>query len=130
MAPPATARPPVGAEPPQDALTYVRAVKSRFQATKPEVYEAFLEVMRDFKNARCVANDEPKGAPQWRFSPDDSALKHPPLDAPRPAPRAGATPRRWSAGLKNSWGDTPICSTASTASFQRCARPPVATRPG
>ena len=41
-------------EPPQDALTYVRAVKSRFQATKPEVYEAFLEVMRDFKNARCV----------------------------------------------------------------------------
>ena len=62
MAPPATARPPVGAEPPQDALTYVRAVKSRFQATKPEVYEAFLEVMRDFKNARCVANDDPKGA--------------------------------------------------------------------
>lgn len=38
--------------PPQDALTYVRAVKSRFQAAKPEVYEAFLEVMRDFKNAR------------------------------------------------------------------------------
>jgi histone deacetylase complex regulatory component SIN3 len=42
----------VAAEPPQDALTYVRVVKSRFQASKPEVYEAFLEVMRDFKNAR------------------------------------------------------------------------------
>ena len=52
MAPAAVARPGVGAEPPQDALTYVRAVKSRFQATKPQVYEAFLEVMRDFKNAR------------------------------------------------------------------------------
>ena len=40
--------------PPQDALTYVRAVKTRFQTTNPQVYEAFLEVMRDFKNARCV----------------------------------------------------------------------------
>lgn len=69
MAPAAVARPGVGAEPPQDALTYVRAVKSRFQATKPQVYEAFLEVMRDFKNARCVEDDDPKGAPPWRFSP-------------------------------------------------------------
>lgn len=54
MGAPVAGRGAGGAEPPHDALTYVRAVKSRFQATKPEVYEAFLEVMRDFKNARCV----------------------------------------------------------------------------
>jgi hypothetical protein len=41
-------------EPPQDALTYVRAVKARFLRTDPQVYESFLEVMRDFKNARYV----------------------------------------------------------------------------
>ena len=40
------------AEPPQDALAYVRMVKSRFQTTRPQVYEQFLEVMRDFKNER------------------------------------------------------------------------------
>jgi histone deacetylase complex regulatory component SIN3 len=39
-------------DPPQDALTYVRAVKARFQASNPQTYEAFLEVMRDFKNSR------------------------------------------------------------------------------
>ena len=42
------------AEPPQDALAYVRMVKSRFQTTRPQVYEQFLEVMRDFKNERGV----------------------------------------------------------------------------
>ncbi|MDB9925032.1 hypothetical protein OAD67_02095 [bacterium] len=40
------------AEPPQDALQYVRAVKTRFIRTSPQTYEQFLEVMRDFKNAR------------------------------------------------------------------------------
>lgn len=55
-------------EPPQDALTYVRAVKSRFQSSKPEVYEAFLEVMRDFKNARCVGFFYSRArAREWRF---------------------------------------------------------------
>lgn len=39
-------------EPPQDALQYVRAVKTRFIRTSPQTYEQFLEVMRDFKNAR------------------------------------------------------------------------------
>ena len=43
-----------GGEPPQDALQYVRAVKTRFIRTSPQTYEQFLEVMRDFKNARCV----------------------------------------------------------------------------
>ena len=59
MAPPAVGAP----EPPQDALTYVRAVKARFAASNPQVYEAFLDVMRDFKNARCV-----------RAHPTDSTL--------------------------------------------------------
>jgi hypothetical protein len=41
-------------QPPQDALQYVRAVKTRFIRTSPQTYEQFLEVMRDFKNARYV----------------------------------------------------------------------------
>ena len=55
--------------PPQDALTYVRAVKTRFQTTNPQVYEAFLEVMRDFKNARCVKRRSP-----WRFLRSNSTV--------------------------------------------------------
>ena len=63
------------------------------------------------------------------FLPDDSRAIHPSTDARLPVPSAGATPRRWSNELNNSSGDTPICSTASTASFPRCARPTQLTRP-
>ena len=44
-------------QPPQtanDALVYVRTVKLRFNGDQGHVYEAFLDVMRDFKSGRCV----------------------------------------------------------------------------
>jgi len=44
-------------QPPQtanDALVYVRTVKLRFNGGQGHVYEAFLDVMRDFKSGRCV----------------------------------------------------------------------------
>ena len=37
-----------------DALVYVRTVKLRFGGDQGHVYEAFLDVMRDFKSGRCV----------------------------------------------------------------------------
>ena len=44
-------------QPPQtanDAVVYVRTVKLRFNGDQGHVYEAFLDVMRDFKSGRCV----------------------------------------------------------------------------
>ena len=44
-------------QPPQtanDSLVYVRTVKLRFNGDQGHVYEAFLDVMRDFKSGRCV----------------------------------------------------------------------------
>lgn len=38
-----------------DALVYVRTVKLRFGGDQGHVYEAFLDVMRDFKSGRCVS---------------------------------------------------------------------------
>ena len=38
-----------------DALVYVRKVKLRFGGDQGHVYEAFLDVMRDFKSGRCVS---------------------------------------------------------------------------
>ena len=35
-----------------DALTYLREVKNRF-ADKKEVYDTFLEIMKEFKAQRC-----------------------------------------------------------------------------
>jgi len=37
-----------------DALVYVRTVKLRFGGDQGHVYEAFLDVMRDFKRVRFV----------------------------------------------------------------------------
>ena len=36
-----------------DALSYLRDVKNRF-ADQKEVYDTFLEIMKEFKAARCV----------------------------------------------------------------------------
>ncbi len=36
-----------------DALSYLRDVKNRFADNK-EVYDTFLEIMKEFKAARCV----------------------------------------------------------------------------
>ena len=36
-----------------DALGYLDAVKSQFQ-DKPDVYNQFLDIMKDFKSHRCV----------------------------------------------------------------------------
>ena len=37
-----------------DALSYLREVKERFKDRK-HVYETFLEIMKDFKSSRYVA---------------------------------------------------------------------------
>ena len=37
-----------------DALVYVRTVKLRFSGDQSHVYEAFLDIMRDFKSGRYV----------------------------------------------------------------------------
>lgn len=37
-----------------DALTYLREVKNRF-ADKKDVYDTFLEIMKEFKAQRCAA---------------------------------------------------------------------------
>ena len=36
------------------ALVYVRTVKLRFSGDQSHVYEAFLDIMRDFKSGRYV----------------------------------------------------------------------------
>lgn len=36
-----------------DALTYLRDVKNKFQDNK-EIYDTFLEIMKEFKAQRCV----------------------------------------------------------------------------
>jgi len=43
-----------------DALSYLREVKNRF-ADKKDVYDTFLEIMKDFKAQRCVG--------QWGLRP-------------------------------------------------------------
>jgi len=62
-------------EPPQDALQYVRAVKTRFIRTSPQTYEQFLEVMRDFKNARYARK---QNSPCWRFRCSNAPSRRPP----------------------------------------------------
>jgi len=37
-----------------DALTYLDSVKNQFQE-QPDVYNRFLEIMKDFKNEQCVS---------------------------------------------------------------------------
>jgi hypothetical protein len=41
-----------------DALTYLDAVKNQFQ-DKPDVYNRFLDIMKDFKNEECVQQGLP-----------------------------------------------------------------------
>ena len=81
-------------EPPQDALQYVRAVKTRFIRTSPQTYEQFLEVMRDFKNARCVrkASRLPLAFSLLKFHP--RFLAPPPRADPSHVPSVGPTPAR------------------------------------
>ena len=47
-----------------DALVYVRTVKLRFSGDQSHVYEAFLDIMRDFKSGRYVplSRDSPSFA--------------------------------------------------------------------
>ena len=86
-------------EPPQDALQYVRAVKTRFIRTSPQTYEQFLEVMRDFKNARCVrkASRLPLAFLvlkfHARFRPPPPALLTPPTLNPQVRHRRGREAR-------------------------------------
>mmetsp|Transcript_9458 Transcript_9458/g.27270 ORF Transcript_9458/g.27270 Transcript_9458/m.27270 type:complete len:103 (+) Transcript_9458:185-493(+) len=40
-----------------DALVYVRTVKLRFSGDQSHVYEAFLDIMRDFKSGRYDTTD-------------------------------------------------------------------------
>ena len=86
-------------EPPQDALQYVRAVKTRFIRTSPQTYEQFLEVMRDFKNARCVrkASRLPLAFLvlkfHARFRPPPPALLTPPTLHPQVRHRRGREAR-------------------------------------
>lgn len=88
-----------GGEPPQDALQYVRAVKTRFIRTSPQTYEQFLEVMRDFKNARCVrkASRLPLAFLvlkfHARFRPPPPALLTPPTLNPQVRHRRGREAR-------------------------------------
>ena len=63
-----------------DALTYLREVKNRFSESK-DVYDTFLEIMKEFKAQRCA---EFKGNPH-RPPPHRqyaSAFAAAPLDAP------------------------------------------------
>lgn len=36
----------------KDAMAYIEAVKTRFEKDKPEVYDKFLDLMKDFRDQR------------------------------------------------------------------------------